>query len=168
MTNIPLSQMFLSTLVALGIFTPAWAQEKSPKIPETNQKILKFVRQSQGKQVGNGECWTLASFATNQARAKRPGQDGLKLYEYGRLLKKGEPVLPGDIVQFNQAKFVSPNGFFQVLPMHTAIVDHVKGSQLRMWHQNFNGRRTVHSLTIDRSHLKQGLMLIYRPQPRSR
>ena len=52
-----------------------------------------------GKQVGNGECWTLAHDALDKAGAKRPGQDGLSAYEFGKKVSLST-LKPGDILQF--------------------------------------------------------------------
>src|SRR5262245_52686265 len=40
-----------------------------------NAKVLQFAQGQMGKQVGNGECWTLAHDALAAAGAKRPGQE---------------------------------------------------------------------------------------------
>src|SRR4051812_31163778 len=46
-----------------------------------NAAIVAFARQSFGKQIGNGECWTLADKALKVAGAKAPD-----VYVWGRAL----------------------------------------------------------------------------------
>src|SRR5438105_4789346 len=101
-------------------FASRAADEK--KLPALNDKVLKFAEASVGKQVGNGECWTLADEALADAGARRPGRDGLGVYVFGRELKSDEAVLPGDIVQFSDARFESRAGAIAVIPQHTAVV----------------------------------------------
>ena len=45
---------------------------KDKELPAVNEQVLKFAEASLGKQVGNGECWTLADQALASAKAKRP------------------------------------------------------------------------------------------------
>ena len=47
---------------------------------DTIEKIVAFVKTNKGKQVGNGECWTLANEAFKAAEAKRPAGKGLRVW----------------------------------------------------------------------------------------
>src|SRR5262249_17997601 len=87
-------------------FFPAGAHGEGRDLPELNRKVLKFAEDHKGEQVGNGECWTLAAEALSSAGAQRPGANGVPVYIFGRKLDSEEAILPGDVVQFEKAKFV--------------------------------------------------------------
>jgi myosin tail region-interacting protein MTI1 len=139
------------------------ADEK--KLPELNDKVLKFAEASVGKQIGNGECWTLADEALAEAGARRPGRDGWGVYVFGRELKADEAVLPGDIVQFTEARFESKGGMFAEIPQHTAVVTKREGGKLSILHQNWNKSTKVAKLDLDLAELKKGTVTFFRPQP---
>ena len=143
----------------------AFADDK--KLPPVNEEVLKFARASTGKQVGNGECWTLADQALAAAKGKRPGRNGYGTYVFGRELKADEAILPGDIVQLMQAKFVAKNSQFE-MPQHTAVVTQVDGSKIEILHQNFNNSRQVAEFSFDKTELTKGKVTFYRPQPAGR
>jgi len=112
------------------------------KVPPLNAKVLEYCVSQKGKQVGNGECWTLADEALGAAGAHRPGRDGYALYVYGRALQADEQILPGDIVQFNDAKFVKiteTKESFVSMKLHTGIVAKVDGTRIEMLNQNIRG-----------------------------
>jgi len=73
------------TGAALGL-----GQDTAPsQVPATNIKVVKFAESHKGKQVGNGECWTLAAEALAAAGAPRPGADGVDVFDFGRKLTEG-------------------------------------------------------------------------------
>lgn len=79
------------------------AEAEKKRIAEIPIKMEAYCRSQMGKQVGNGECWTLANEAFNACGLKRPGGD---LRVWGRLVDwKKEELLPGDIVEYRTAKF---------------------------------------------------------------
>ena len=84
------------------------AEGQGKQLPDLNQKVLKFAEDHMGQQVGNGECWTLAAEALSSAGAARPGAKGVGVYDFGHKLEAGEGLLPGDVVQFEKAKFNFP------------------------------------------------------------
>ncbi len=127
--------------------------------PALNQKVVEFVRQSLGKPIGNGECWTAAAQALAAAGAKRNG-----VYDFGRKLGSREALLPGDILQLENAVFQSPSNR-TTMPHHTAIVDEVVGrDSLRILHQNFGKPgRTISSWTLHLKELRAGTLEAFRP-----
>jgi hypothetical protein len=135
------------------------------KLPPLNQKVLDFATAQLGKQVGDGECWTLGVQALAAANAKLPGKGGYGFLVFGRELDPKEKPLPGDILQFTGAKLVSKNGGWAEMVQHTAIVVQADGTKYEVLHQNFNGVRKVAKLKIDMNDMKAGKVQIYRPQP---
>ena len=126
-----------------------------------NSKILQFAVNQQGKEVGNGECWTLAADALLYAGAK-PAQG----YVFGKTVAL-ESALPGDVVQFYSAVFGGPYYFtFLGLPHHTAVVDAVQGTKFTLLHQNLNHVRLVKMTVIDMSELRSGTVTVYRAVPK--
>ncbi len=101
------------------------AQQDS--LPKVNQRIVAFVREHMGGQVGRGECWDLAAAALNAAGAKWDGD-----YDFGREVDPArEPVLPGDIVQFERVEFRWEEGrdvHTMRMPHHTAVILEVRGA----------------------------------------
>jgi hypothetical protein len=135
-----------------------------------NERVRKYAESMLGKQVGNGECWTLVNAALNKAGAKQPGQGGYGTYVFGKEVALKD-VKPGDILQFENVVFkhTNPNGssYTNNFPHHTAIVNKVQGRQIDLLHQNVNGNRTVQTGTINLDHKQPGGTLLgYRPQPR--
>lgn len=124
------------------------------------QKILSFCDLNKGKKVGKGECWDLAKEALNSSGAQwKPP------YEFGKELKKKEPVLAGDIVQFEKVIVEYPNGSWKEMPHHTAIVYSVIApGKYMMAEQNANGKRFVTFSEIDLNYVKKGRYTFFRPQ----
>jgi hypothetical protein len=155
---------------AIGGDPPAKASTKAadaapPKPPDPapmNAAIVAFARQSFGKQIGNGECWTLADKALKIAGAKAPD-----VYVWGRALDAAkEEVLPGDVIQFTKVR-VEKGGMFLNFgtPQHTAIIEKVVSPGVyQILHQNA-GVKTVTEMTLDVSTKTAGELVIYRPLP---
>ncbi len=133
--------------------SPAIGVGETTEVPALNKRVLQFALDQQGKQVGNGECWTLAADALSAAGAQRPGSAGVPVGTFGRALGQGEEILPGDVVQFTAAKFVHKTK---------------QGStwkSMQQLNQNYNGQRIVGPLSIDLSERTQGTVQFFRPSP---
>jgi uncharacterized protein (DUF2147 family) len=77
------------------------AQRK--KAEEIPIQLVAFCKDNLGKQVGNGECWTLADQAFRACGIKRPTND---LRVWGRKIDfEKEKLQEGDIVEYRTAKF---------------------------------------------------------------
>jgi hypothetical protein len=146
--------------------TPAHGEEK--KLPPVNARVLRFVEGRIDQQIADGDCWKLADVALATAGARRPGRNGYRVYEFGRILKPDQAILPGDIVQFAGAQFRSRSGARYNMPRHTAIVASVDGTVIGILHQNWNGVRQVTRLQLDLADLRAGEVAIFRPQPTTR
>ena len=131
-------------------------------IPLLNQKVLEFATANLGKQVDNGICYELGVEALNYAGARPPSG-----VVFGNAVALTS-ALPGDILEFNTARFVGAN-YWMVLgsPYHTAILSQVDGTQLTMLNQNVNNVRVVTITRIDMNDLKSGTLTVYRPAPRN-
>ena len=152
----------IGVLVLLTLTFPLGGDEV--KVPPVNAAVLKFAQDNSGEQVGNGECWTLADSALAAAKARRPNRGEYGPFVFGRELGAKETVLPGDVAQFTNAKFVSKNGWAE-MPQHTAIISGVNGTRFEALHQNWNNVRRVGKLQFDLSELTRGKVQFYRPQP---
>jgi hypothetical protein len=161
-------------LVLATVFSGAFADpgKKPAQVPALNRKVLQFAREHEGKKVGDGECWTLADLALKAAGANRPGTGAYGGFVFGRELKAGEKVLPGDVIQFRKARFQgkTKQGIHYVfdMPQHTAIVFQARGTRLILIHQNFGNTastRVVRRTAINLADRTQGVWHIYRPQP---
>lgn len=133
-------------------------------LPPMNARVLEFVEGHYGKRVGRGECWDLAAEALNAAQARWDGR-----LEYGRLVDHTkEEVLPGDIIQLEEAEFRweeagAVNGI--TMPHHTVVVTGIKSQGVfTIAHQNMEGiGRKVGAGELVLSRLIKGRALIYRP-----
>lgn len=121
-------------------------------------KIASFCKQNIGKQVGDGECWTLANEAFKASDAKRPGRESRV---WGRLVDfKKELIEPGDVVEFRAAKITS---YGITGPFHTAVV--VKGGRrgrCTVAEQNWSGVKKVRQKSLNLRDLVSGEVLVYR------
>jgi hypothetical protein len=161
----------LATTVFLGAMAMAWclthAHGEAKELPELNRKVLQFAEENLGKQVAKGECWILAAEALTRAGAQRPGTNGVPIYVFGRKLRADETILPGDVVQFEKAKFVQKikmQTFTKTFPHHTAIVAKVEGKNITLLHQNYGGKRTVTTEKINLDAHVEGIVEFFRPQ----
>ena len=122
-----------------------------------NAAIVAFGIENVGKQVGNGECWTLGAEALKAAGARRPNG-----YVFGNEIPLDHAV-PGDIIQFESARFVGPNYWIQMgVPNHTAILYVVNGTKMLLLNQNVNGSRLVQFSMVDMAELQTGTVTVYR------
>ena len=122
-------------------------------------KILEFCKNNMGKKVDRGECWDLAYAALNNANA-----DWSNPFNFGdKIDYKKDGLKPADILQFKNVKFVFKNGSAS-FPKHTAIIYKSNGNQVTLFHQNFNNKRYVDTLTISLDNIKNGKIDVYRPK----
>ena len=133
------------------------------ELPVTNKKIIEYCELNMGKKIDRGECWDLLKYALDFAKA-----DWSAPLDFGEKINyKVQDILPGDIVQFKNAKFVYENGSNMNMPHHFAIVYKVNGSgQYTLVHQNVNGYRKLRRDDIDLNFLKKGKITFFRPQSR--
>ncbi|MFN5664402.1 MAG: hypothetical protein ACK461_04385 [Bacteroidota bacterium] len=147
----------------LALFTLSFTKRKN--VPETNHKIISFVKGVTGKKVGKGECWDLAAGALNAAGAKWTPP-----YAFGKLVDyKKEEIIPGDIIQISNIVMESrsDNAITRwKMVQHTAILFEIgiKGS-VQVAEQNVNDVRKVMISTWNLNDIKSGRMQFYRPQP---
>lgn len=129
-----------------------------------NQAVLKYATSNMNKKVGRGECWDLAKYALDEAGASWNGA-----YVFGRKLKEGECLMPGDLIQFEKVKVKYKNGkqtFTEAMPHHTAIIYKVTNSdEVMLIHQNtaYSGRK-VGTSNLRFSTIISGKYFIYRPE----
>lgn len=137
-------------------------------LPPTNAKVIDFVNRNIGKKVDKGECWDLAFRALEYANAKHEDT-----YDFGRPLRKGEEVYPGDIIQFENARIKmeleKEEGYIIIdIPHHTAIVyEAISDLNFRIADQN-NGvtGKKISVNRMDLNKLEKGKFTIYRPEKR--
>jgi hypothetical protein len=137
-----------------------WNAAVQAQFPPLNRAVLAFCEKNMGVQVNNGECAMLVSDAYAACRAQPMVKSG-ETYIWGRQLKSGEPVLPGDIAQFEKAKFG-----YGSYPHHTAVIRKVLApGKFETLEQNVGGK-TVKPGKLDLTALQEGTVVIYRPQPK--
>lgn len=125
---------------------------------EVGEKVVEFSKKNFGKKVDRGECWDLAAKALDYANAKweAPNDFGLKID-----IKK-ENVKPGDIMQFENVKFKG-KFYSSSFPHHTAVAYKVKDNDILIFHQNYNNKKKVDTLTLHMNDLASGKIDFYRP-----
>src|SRR3954466_13419151 len=97
-----------SLLVAAALAMLAAAPAAAP-LPPLNARVAEFADAQRGKKVGDGSCITLAIRALAHAGAKRyPLHRADGDYEWGRRVERLEDALPGDVLQFRDARFTGP------------------------------------------------------------
>ena len=147
---------------------PSDMLEESPAQCPTpsNAAGLRAAFDSYGKRVGDGQCFALGA----AARASQPPRGPLGLGEAVRL----EDVLPGDILQFQWAKFFRKEGSTfhayyagdeKSKGAHTAVVLCVqRRAPLRVFalEQNINGLLAVTHRAYDFGELTEGTCVAYR------
>ena len=142
-------------LIILGI---AFGTTQTP-LPGVNQQIVDYCKKQEGKKVDRGECWDLAAFALNDAKAAWAYP-----YDFGtRYNYKKDTILAGDIIQFENVELKGEN-YSMTMPHHTAIVLEVlAGKKCVIAHQNFAGKRKVQFTEINFDEVKKGTLQFYRP-----
>ena len=161
---------------------PAFAEEKAPKLPPLNEKVVEFARDRRGQKVGDGSCLTLAIAALRASGGKVfPFNQPDANYIWGDLVDSPRDALPGDIVQFRDAEFKGKSwvtrrrwvSWHENYPHHTAIVSAVaeNGKLITVLHQNVGARdaddaskKVVQEATLRMDSLQEGgSVWIYRP-----
>jgi hypothetical protein len=125
---------------------------------DLNMKVLEFAQKNLGKQVGNGQCWTLAAEALAYAGAQ-PANG----YVFGDVVALSQAE-PGDIMQFYNVHLVGA-GYWMVLgaPHHTAIIQSIDGQQITMLNQDVNNNLRVQVSVINLADYVSGTITVYRP-----
>lgn len=175
----------LFAFVCLGLFGAAPPKSAEP-LPELNQKVVAFARDSLGKKVGDGSCSTLAVYALRHAEAQSFPFDGSNGdFVWGTEVKSSSDALPGDIIQFRDIVFKGrknlPGGrwmsWMNTFPHHTAVVAGVRngGKVVAILHQNVGPqdaddsvKKIVQEGTLRMVELqKGGSMRFFRPVAKS-
>ena len=137
---------------------PADTQAQYPSRTNPSAGVLNFAQANLGRQVGNGECWTLAFDALRAAGARH---DQAHRYIFGQSVT-GQ-MMPGDILQFENCLFQGSNYWMQ-MAHHTAIIHSMESPGVyRILHQNVGGNRRVQLGRINTGDLRRGTLAAYRP-----
>ena len=184
-----IAQVMFAAVMVVGLCVSAFADKPT----SMGDRIVAFCKHHKGKRVGSGECSALAEAAMQSAGAQPHGwgdrsrgeDERVDDYNWGKLTYSLErdgtnfkstgqfkSVRPGDIIQYRDVELAgqSDDGRYKATAKHhTAIVSGVEGDgMLRIYHQNFNGRRVVMADRLRLGDLQQGRLSIYRPIPRAR
>lgn len=176
-------------LACVGLAAPSRADDPGPDpdLPPANAAVVAFAREHLGEKVGDGQCTSLAREALRDAGMDglRRGKDEADDYEWGEPVDEPADVLPGDVLQFRDAVFVSRRRVrvgravgisheTMTFPHHTAIVEEVRrgGKELVILHQNTGpanvpeaDRQVVQRDTLKMSDLQPGGEIrAYRPK----
>ena len=142
--------------------------------------IVAFCEANLGRQVGNGECWTLAhdaleqvqSLATPKVMTSQGTIHGQCIYSRNggtTLSGSVDLIRPGDIVQYLECKFERRQNGRLVYsstagaPDHTSVVTGMKESMVEILHQNVGGVRKVQRGELVVEELVSGKLWVYRP-----
>jgi hypothetical protein len=158
---------------------------KAKKAPTLGDKVVSFCLENKGKQVGDGECATLAGEALQAAGAQPQGKDNPKEGDYVwgdrvymleatptglKHTGKLTDLKPGDVIQFRDTQWVVRSGNrteTMTTPHHTAVIESVelKGERWKILHQNYNGKKEVMETVLIPASLTEGWVRVYRPLP---
>ena len=135
-------------------------------LPPLNAKVIDYVNRNIGKKVDKGECWDVAFRALEHANAKHEDT-----YDFGRPLRKGEVVYPGDIIQFENARIKMDlemeDGYMVIdIPHHTAIVYEIL-SEMNFRVADQNNGVSGNKISINQMNLndlEKGKYVIFRPE----
>ena len=146
----------------------------SAALPELNRKVLEFSRSQIGKQVGDGECCTLAYEALGAAGARRFRWERNGDYIWGRSVASFRDALPGDIVQFRDTVFdgtrwVTPErwvSWHNEYAHHTAVIARVRnaGREVVLLQQNVHNGADSTPIKL----VQEGTILLTSLQPGGR
>ena len=153
--------------------------------------VVRFCQAQLGRQVGNGECWTLAHDALESVQGSVQPKvmvsqgkiHGQCIYrQEGQSVRWGDldSVRPGDIVQYLECKFERRENGRLVFsssagaPDHTSykprnfeltnrVVTGKRGGTIDILHQNVGGVRKVQKGDLIVNELVSGKLWIYRP-----
>lgn len=158
------SMMRIALLALPLLFGPSGFGQDGSSLPPLNRKVLDHVEAHMGKRVGTGQCWDLAAAALEAAGARWDGA-----YGFGRRIDPGqEPVLPGDIVQFEGVEVhyrTATSEHHESMAHHSAIIHAVIGDgRYRLVHQNFGRAGKKVGLTEwSTAHVVKGTYTFFRP-----
>ena len=162
-----LKNLFIILILVLSSSSNA----QNTDLPVTNQRIVDYVESVIGKTVGRGECWDLADAALTVSQARFDKSSDKTIYIFGDPYNpKKTPVLPGDILQFENVivKYQKDNKIYtENFGHHTAIILDVIGDEyFKLAHQNtgFSGRK-VGTSELRLSYVQKGKIKFYRPIP---
>lgn len=132
------------------------------RAPAVNRSVVSYAMSKKGQKIGNGQCTELVTAALNSANA-RPGNFGdYRNYVWGERRPTGAIIRPGDIIQFEECKFVTTttnaNGTStstQVMDHHTAIVRYSTQGTVLLLHQNLDGSPVVQTV-LNLNNMTQG------------
>lgn len=162
---------------------PLTARELERYRKAYNEMIARWCERQMGRQVGNGECWTLANEALKAVAegCERRGKEGcmacVGFVHGGLLYEQKYPNAPhprggireagvarGDIMQFYDTKFEGPHGWkFAGVPDHTAVIRSVDGERLTVLEQNNGCDQIVREGHYILSELVKGEVRVFRP-----
>jgi len=191
-SNTHFSQTVRAKILAATIIVGVCVLGAAGEPPGLGDRVVAFCKQHHGKRVGNGECTSLVEAALRAAGARRRDwrdrsrrddeltadyvwgeliyvleRDGTNLKATGQI----EDVRPGDIIQFRDVELAGPSDdgrYTMTAKHHTAVVSVVQdnGMVLKIYHQNYNGRKVVTADRLRLADLQQGRLRIYHPLPR--
>jgi len=129
--------------------------------PLKNEAMLAYAKSQDGKQVGNGECWT---FVNEALKASGSGWGMEDLFTTTGPVRDGPRLWPGDVVTFSGGVTISDGGSTLRFGGHYAIVSHVYNTnEFDVMHQNFGGK-TVKTTRIKLAGMKAGTIKLSRPK----
>ena len=145
-----------------------------------NVQIVDFCKQHLGQQVGDGECFALASHAFRAAGLTRPSEQTpnhgdfvwgkLVLYLQGNGSESAAEgtmanIMPGDVIQFRDAVFKKKK-HSEHFKHHTAVVEEVAngGNDMKLLQQNYAGKKFVTELELHLPDMKSGWIRVYQPE----
>ncbi|ORY81357.1 hypothetical protein BCR37DRAFT_41256 [Protomyces lactucae-debilis] len=144
--------------------------------------LVAYCRAHWGQQVGNGECWTLASVGLKSVPGALESQGVIHGHPIYQCEAGGAPVQidvlrPGDVIQYWSTKFhdrSTGSMSWAGMPDHTAIITSTlpdrHSSQLEfpgvtciVAEQNVGGVKRVQEGRIALNNLVEGIVTVYRP-----
>lgn len=129
------------------LIVPTLITQKSKTV---NEKVVDYVQSVMGTQIGRGECSDLIMQVQYIVFKEKPTKK----------TKKPPKVLPGDIISLYN---VSIGGLY--FSEHYAIImEEISPQVYRIAHQNHNGYKKVHEITIDLKEAAGGKYYIKRPK----
>lgn len=164
-----------------------WQTGAAPATTQSalGQRVAAYCRDRKGQQVGDGQCAALAYHAIKENGGRKRGKDSPEAgdYVWGDLvlLVEGDPksakfsngktsdLRPGDILQFRSTAFETKDGKRTKsyrFGHHTAVLASAQGATMQIWQQNFRNEKTVTTLALRMTDLKEGWVRFYRPIPR--
>ncbi|MEO8615712.1 MAG: hypothetical protein ABI600_11270 [Luteolibacter sp.] len=124
--------------------------------------MVAFCRMNHGKKVGDGQCWALANEAMKAAGKSRPGRD---MRVWGRVVNPAnEQIRPGDVLEFENARFRESRMTIITGSHHTAVVmTPERNGKFTVAEQNFWGNKRVSFREMSLRTWVAGKMTIFRP-----